>query len=61
MAVVTTLPHGRALRVRDLESIHDDGHRYELIDGSLDSVGDADHAFSHPFTVTVSPKALVTR
>lgn len=35
MAVVTTLPHGRALRVRDLESIPDDGHRYELIDGSL--------------------------
>lgn len=35
MAVVTTLPRGRPLRVRDLESFPDDGHRYELIDGSL--------------------------
>lgn len=35
MAVVTTLPSGRALRARDLDSIPDDGHRYELIDGSL--------------------------
>jgi Uma2 family endonuclease len=35
MEAVTTLPRGRALTVRDLESMPDDGHRYELIDGAL--------------------------
>jgi Uma2 family endonuclease len=38
MAVVTTapgLPFGRPLTVADLESLPDDGHRYELIDGTL--------------------------
>lgn len=35
MGTVTTLPQGRALTVADLDSMPDDGHRYELIDGSL--------------------------
>lgn len=35
MEVVTTLPRGRALTVADLETMPDDGHRYELIDGAL--------------------------
>ncbi len=38
MAVVTTapgLPFGRPLTVADLELLPDDGHRYELIDGTL--------------------------
>jgi Uma2 family endonuclease len=35
MEAVTTLPRGRALTVADLESMPDDGHRYELIDGTL--------------------------
>lgn len=35
METVTTLPRGRALTVVDLESMPDDGHRYELIDGTL--------------------------
>jgi Uma2 family endonuclease len=35
MGTVTTLPRGRALTVADLDAMPDDGHRYELIDGSL--------------------------
>src|SRR5438132_5214594 len=35
MEAVTTLPRGRALTVADLEVMPDDGHRYELVDGSL--------------------------
>ena len=35
MGVVTMLPHGRPLTYVDLELMPDDGHRYELIDGSL--------------------------
>lgn len=35
MGTVTTLPRGRALTRRDLDALPDDGHRYELIDGSL--------------------------
>ena len=35
MEAVTTLPRGRALTVADLETMPDDGHRYELIDGAL--------------------------
>jgi Uma2 family endonuclease len=35
MVVVTTLPFGRPLTVEDLELMPDDGHRYELLDGSL--------------------------
>lgn len=40
MVVVTTgtamgLPVGRALTVDDLETLPDDGHRYELLDGTL--------------------------
>ena len=35
MGTVTTLPRGRALARDDLESMPDDGHRYELIDGTL--------------------------
>jgi Uma2 family endonuclease len=35
MDAVTTLPRGRPLTVADLESMPDDGHRYELIDGTL--------------------------
>jgi Uma2 family endonuclease len=35
MGTVTTLPRGQALTRRDLEKMPDDGHRYELIDGSL--------------------------
>ncbi len=35
MEAVTTLPRGRALTVADLETMPDDGHRYELIDGTL--------------------------
>lgn len=35
MGAVTTLPRGRALTRNDLESMPDDGHRYELIDGIL--------------------------
>jgi Uma2 family endonuclease len=30
-----TMPWGRALEYEDLESIPDDGHRYELVDGAL--------------------------
>ena len=32
---VTTLPWGRPLTADDLETMPDDGHRYELIDGTL--------------------------
>lgn len=35
MAAVTTLPFSRPLTRADLESVPDDGHRYELIDGVL--------------------------
>lgn len=35
MGTVTTLPRGRALTRDDLESMPDDGRRYELIDGTL--------------------------
>jgi Uma2 family endonuclease len=35
MSVVTTLPWGRPLTRDDLESLPDDGHRYELLDGAL--------------------------
>jgi Uma2 family endonuclease len=35
MSAVTTLPRGRAFTRADLERMPDDGHRYELIDGSL--------------------------
>ncbi|MGH3384329.1 MAG: Uma2 family endonuclease [Nocardioidaceae bacterium] len=35
MGVVTTLPRGRPLSRADLEGMPDDGHRYELVDGSL--------------------------
>jgi Uma2 family endonuclease len=35
MSVVTTLPYGRALTRDDLDTMPDDGHRYELLDGAL--------------------------
>ena len=35
MEAVATLPRGRELTVADLESMPDDGHRYELFDGAL--------------------------
>ena len=35
MGTVTTLPRGRPLTAADLETMPDDGHRYELIDGTL--------------------------
>lgn len=35
MTSMTTLPFGRPLTRADLEGLPDDGHRYELIDGSL--------------------------
>lgn len=35
MGTVTTLPRGRPLTRADLDAMPDDGHRYELIDGSL--------------------------
>ena len=35
MVAVTTLPHGRPLRRKDLDAMPEDGHRYELIDGVL--------------------------
>lgn len=35
MSAVTTLPFGRPLTRADLETMPDDGHRYELIDGTL--------------------------
>ena len=35
LGIVTTLPIGRAFTRRDLESMPDDGRRYELIDGTL--------------------------
>lgn len=35
MVDMTLLPQDRPLRRRDLERLPDDGHRYELIDGSL--------------------------
>ncbi len=35
MTVVTALPFARPLTRADLQSLPDDGHRYELIDGSL--------------------------
>ena len=35
MVAVTTVPYGRPLSRADLEQVPDDGHRYELIDGSL--------------------------
>jgi len=35
MGTVTTLPRGRALTRDDLDAMPDDGHRYELIDGTL--------------------------
>jgi len=35
MTAMTVLPFGRPLTRADLEDVPDDGHRYELIDGSL--------------------------
>jgi len=35
METVTTLPRSRALTRADLEAMPDDGHRYELVDGTL--------------------------
>ena len=35
MATVTTLPRTRAFTERDLDAMPNDGHRYELIDGTL--------------------------
>jgi Uma2 family endonuclease len=35
MGAMTTLPWGRPLTYADLEAMPDDGHRYELIDGTL--------------------------
>ena len=35
MGTVTTLPESRPLTVEDLDMMPDDGHRYELIDGTL--------------------------
>lgn len=35
MGDVTTLPRGRAYTRADLVAVPDDGHRYELVDGSL--------------------------
>lgn len=35
MGSVTTLPRGRAFTRHDLESMPDDGRRYELVDGTL--------------------------
>ena len=35
MDSVTTLPRSRPLTRADLDTMPDDGHRYELIDGSL--------------------------
>ncbi len=35
METVTTLPRGRAFTRDDLDAMPDDGHRYELIDGTL--------------------------
>jgi Uma2 family endonuclease len=35
MTAQTGLPRGRPLTVEDLEAMPDDGHRYELIDGTL--------------------------
>lgn len=35
MGIVTTLPQSRPLTAADLELMPDDGHRYELIDGTL--------------------------
>jgi len=35
MGAVTTLPRGQAFTRDDLDSMPDDGHRYELIDGTL--------------------------
>ena len=35
MGTVTALPRGRALTRQDLERMPDDGHRYELVDGTL--------------------------
>ncbi len=35
MDAVTTLPWSRPLTVADLETMPDDGHRYELLDGTL--------------------------
>lgn len=35
MGTVATLPRSRSLTRRDLDSMPDDGHRYELIDGCL--------------------------
>lgn len=32
---MTALPWGSELTVEDLEAVHEDGHRYELLDGSL--------------------------
>jgi Uma2 family endonuclease len=35
MMTVTTFPRSRPLTWRDLEGLPDDGHRYELVDGTL--------------------------
>ncbi len=35
MDAVTTLPWSRPLTIADLETMPDDGHRYELLDGTL--------------------------
>ena len=35
MGTVTTLPRGRPLTRSDLDAMPDDGHRYELVDGTL--------------------------
>lgn len=55
---VTTLPRGRAFTREDLESMPDDGHRYELIDGTLVVTPAPSYRHQYPSDTFCSPAAV---
>lgn len=54
MGNVTTLPRSRALTRDDLDAMPDDGHRYELLDGSLIVTPAPSHRHQHSLVRLVS-------
>lgn len=56
------LPRGRPLTAEDLELMPDDGHRYELLDGTLivtPGSGEETWTAESPYSVTITPGRLV--
>lgn len=57
MEAVTTLPQSRPLRRADLATMPDDGHRYELIDGTL--IVTPAPSYAHQRAVTSLARLLI--